>query len=34
MFEVMFEVAKTSLKILGGSLFNQITGKNNVKKSD
>ncbi|GAB0002409.1 hypothetical protein VN1220_13070 [Helicobacter pylori] len=34
MFEVMFEVAKTSLKILGSSLFNQITSENNVKKSD
>ncbi|GAA7883327.1 hypothetical protein HpMS197_13880 [Helicobacter pylori] len=34
MFEVMFEVVKTSLKILGSSLFNQITSKNNVKKSD
>ncbi|GAA9056184.1 hypothetical protein Taitung234_15010 [Helicobacter pylori] len=34
MFEVMFEVAKTSLKILGISLFNQITSENNVKKSD
>ncbi|WRC00240.1 hypothetical protein KVD97_06975 [Helicobacter pylori] len=27
MFEVMFEVAKTSLRVLGSSLFNQITGK-------
>ncbi|WP_120945148.1 EcoRI family type II restriction endonuclease [Helicobacter pylori] len=34
MFEVMFEAAKTSLKILGSSLFNQITSENNVKKSD
>ncbi len=34
MFEVMFEVAKTSLRVLGSSLFNQIVGKNNVKKSD
>ncbi|GAA8643371.1 hypothetical protein HpBT327_14260 [Helicobacter pylori] len=34
MFEVMFEVAKTSLKILCSSLFNQITSENNVKKSD
>ncbi|GAA8719704.1 hypothetical protein HpHA136_14750 [Helicobacter pylori] len=34
MFEVMFEVAKTSLKILSSSLFNQITSENNVKKSD
>ncbi len=34
MFEVMFEVAKTSLKILDSSLFNQITSENNVKKSD
>lgn len=34
MFEVMFEAAKTSLKILGTSLFNQITSENNVKKSD
>ncbi len=34
MFEVMFEAAKTSLKVLGSSLFNQIVGKNNVKKSD
>ncbi|GAA7847604.1 hypothetical protein JP0246_14270 [Helicobacter pylori] len=34
MFEVMFEVARTSLKVLGSSLFNQIVGKNNVKKSD
>ncbi len=30
----MFEVARTSLKVLGSSLFNQIVGKNNVKKSD
>ncbi len=34
MFEAMFEVAKTSLKILCSSLFNQITSENNVKKSD
>ncbi len=34
MFEAMFEVAKTSLKILGSLLFNQITSENNVKKSD
>ncbi len=34
MFEVMLEVARTSLKVLGSSLFNQIVGKNNVKKSD
>ncbi|RVZ45150.1 hypothetical protein EC552_07540 [Helicobacter pylori] len=34
MFEVMFEAAKTSLRVLGSSLFNQIVGKNNVKKSD
>ncbi|GAA8145325.1 hypothetical protein HpBT117_14500 [Helicobacter pylori] len=34
MFEAMFEVAKTSLKILGSSLFNQIASENNVKKSD
>ncbi|WP_208353631.1 EcoRI family type II restriction endonuclease [Helicobacter pylori] len=34
MFEIMLEVARTSLKILGSSLFNQIVGKNNVKKSD
>ncbi len=34
MFEIMLEVARTSLKILGSSLFNQIIGKNNVKKSD
>ncbi len=34
MFEAMFEVAKTSLKILDSSLFNQITSENNVKKSD
>ncbi|RKV51855.1 hypothetical protein DD793_07165 [Helicobacter pylori] len=34
MFEIMLEVAKTSLKVLGSSLFNQIVGKNNVKKSD
>ncbi len=34
MFEVMFEAARTSLKVLGSSLFNQIVGKNNVKKSD
>ncbi|GAA8304675.1 hypothetical protein HpDR22_13620 [Helicobacter pylori] len=30
----MFEAAKTSLRVLGSSLFNQIVGKNNVKKSD
>ncbi|WP_120922416.1 EcoRI family type II restriction endonuclease [Helicobacter pylori] len=34
MFEIMLEVARTSLKVLGSSLFNQIVGKNNVKKSD
>ncbi|WP_240328466.1 EcoRI family type II restriction endonuclease [Helicobacter pylori] len=34
MFEIMLEVARTSLKVLGSSLFNQIIGKNNVKKSD
>ncbi|GAA8282967.1 hypothetical protein HpBT166_13820 [Helicobacter pylori] len=34
MFEAMFEVAKTSLKILDSSLFNQIASENNVKKSD
>ncbi len=34
MFEAMFEVTKTSLKILGSSLFNQIASENNVKKSD
>ncbi|GAA8479310.1 hypothetical protein KKKH31_15060 [Helicobacter pylori] len=34
MFEIMLEVAKTSLRVLGSSLFNQIVGKNNVKKSD
>ncbi len=34
MFEVMLEVAKISLKVLGSSLFNQIIDKNNVKKSD
>lgn len=34
MFEVMFEADKTSLRVLGISLFNQIVGKNNVKKSD
>ncbi|WQT21943.1 hypothetical protein E5A85_06690 [Helicobacter pylori] len=34
MFEIMFEAAKTSLRVLGSSLFNQIVGKNNVKKSD
>ncbi|WRB97272.1 type II restriction endonuclease [Helicobacter pylori] len=34
MFEVMLEAARTSLKVLGSSLFNQIVGKNNVKKSD
>ncbi|GAA8104875.1 hypothetical protein HpDR24_14330 [Helicobacter pylori] len=34
MFEIMLEVARTSLKVLGSSLFNQIIGKSNVKKSD
>ncbi|WP_101025439.1 EcoRI family type II restriction endonuclease [Helicobacter pylori] len=34
MFEIMLEVARISLKVLGSSLFNQIVGKNNVKKSD
>ncbi|MCQ2904374.1 restriction endonuclease [Helicobacter pylori] len=34
MFEIMLEIARTSLKVLGSSLFNQIVGKNNVKKSD
>ncbi|WRE30345.1 hypothetical protein KVD43_06730 [Helicobacter pylori] len=33
MFEVMFEVAKTSLRVLGSSLFNQIVGKNNAKSN-
>ncbi|GAA8338732.1 hypothetical protein KH0074_14920 [Helicobacter pylori] len=33
MFEVMFEVAKTSLRVLGSSLFNQIIGKNNAKSN-
>lgn len=33
MFEVMFEAAKTSLRVLGSSLFNQIVGKNNAKSN-
>ncbi len=33
MFEIMLEVAKTSLKVLGSSLFNQIIGKNNAKSN-
>ncbi|AFI05168.1 EcoRI family type II restriction endonuclease [Helicobacter cetorum] len=33
MFEIMLEVARTSLKVLGSSLFNQIIGKNNAKSN-
>ncbi|GAA9099438.1 hypothetical protein Taitung37_14430 [Helicobacter pylori] len=33
MFEIMLEVARTSLKVLGSSLFNQIVGKNNAKSN-
>jgi type II restriction enzyme len=27
MFDIMIEISKTSLKMLGGDLFNQITNK-------
>ncbi len=33
MFEIMLEVARTSLRVLGSSLFNQIVGKNNAKSN-
>lgn len=31
MFDVMIEISKTSLKILGSDLFNQLTNNNKEK---